>query len=179
MDVPIPDTTLPSLDLEAALPAAAGGDTAAFEWLYRQHAPALVPVLWRLAGGDHARAEDWLQESFVQAWGRLRQLREPAAFPGWIKRLAINLALSDRRRAGFPVLEHTHDDAAPEPPWPGADLDLERAIARLPDRARQVLVLFHLCDLSHAEIAELMAIEIGTSKAQLSRARTLVKEMLA
>lgn len=175
MDVAIDDP----FDLSVAVPAAANGDTEAFEALYRRFAPKLVPVLWRLAAGDRARAEDWLQDAFVQAWGRLRHLRDPAAFPGWMKRLAINVALSDRRRAGFRVVEDTHDAAAPEPPWPGADLDLERAIARLPDRARQVLVLFHLCDLSHAEIAELMTIETGTSKAQLSRARSLIKEMLA
>lgn len=175
MDASVDD----SLDLTLTVQAAADGDTSAFEQLYRCFAPGLVPVLWRLAAGDDARAEDWLQDAFVHAWGRLGEIREPQAFPGWIKRLAINVALADRRRAGFRVVEDTREAAAPEPPWPGADLDLERAIARLPDRARQVLVLFHLCDLSHAEIADLMTIETGTSKAQLSRARSLVKEMLA
>ncbi|MBY6203871.1 sigma-70 family RNA polymerase sigma factor [Halomonas denitrificans] len=175
MDASVDD----GLDLSHTVPAAAGGDRAAFERLYRRYAPGLVPVLWRLAAGDEARAEDWLQDAFVQAWGRLGEIRRPQAFPGWIRRLAINVALADRRRAGFRVVDARRDAAGPEPPWPGADLDLERAIARLPDRARQVLVLFHLCDLSHAEIAEVMTIETGTSKAQLSRARSLLKEMLA
>ena len=175
MDASVDD----SPDLNHAVPAAAGGDTAAFEQLYRRYAPRLVPVLWRLAAGDDARAEDWLQDAFVRAWGRLHELREPQAFPGWIKRLAINVALADRRRAGFRVVEARHDAAGPEPPWPGADLDLERAIAGLPDRARQVLVLFCLCELSHAEIGQLMTIETGTSKAQLNRARSMLKEMLA
>ncbi len=175
MDVSIDD----SLDLSGTVRAAARGDTAAFERLYRRYAPGLMPALWRLSGGDDARAQDWMQDAFVRAWKQLDQLREPNAFPGWLKRLAVNVALSDRRRAGFRVVEETRDRPAPEPPWPGADLDLERAIARLPDRARQVLVLFHLCDLSHAEIAVLMTIETGTSKAQLSRARSLLKEMLA
>lgn len=168
-----------ALDLHETVGAAALGDTAAFEALYRRYAPGLVPVLWRLAAGDEARAEDWLQDAFVQAWGSLGKLRDPGAFPAWLKRLAINVALSDRRRAGFRVVKAAQEAAGPEPPWPGADLDLERAIARLPERARQVLVLFCLCELSHAEIGELMTIETGTSKAQLSRARSMLKEMLA
>jgi RNA polymerase sigma-70 factor (ECF subfamily) len=175
MDVPIDA----SLNECADVRAAARGDREAFERLYRAHASGLFPALWRLAGGDRGRAEDWLQDAFVQAWGRLDQLKDPAAFPAWIRRLAINVALSDRRRASFRVASEAPDAAAPEPPWPGADLDLERAIATLPDRARQVFVLFHLCDLGHAEIAERMAVEVGTSKAQLHRARTILKEKLA
>ena len=159
--------------------AATRGDRDAFERLYRAHATGLFPALWRLAGGDRSRAEDWLQDAFVQAWDRLDQLKDPTAFPAWIHRLAINVALSDRRRAGYRVVAGQSDAAAPDPPWPGADLDLERAIATLPDRARQVFVLFHLCDLGHAEIAERMKVEVGTSKAQLHRARTLLKEKLA
>ncbi len=175
MDVPI-DL---ALDARTDVPAAARGDRDAFERLYRAHAAGLYPALWRLAGGDRTRAEDWLQDAFIQAWSRLDQLKDPAAFPAWIQRLAVNVALSDRRRSGFRVASEAPDRAAPEPPWPGADLDLERAIAMLPDRARQVFVLFHLCDLGHAEIAERMAVEIGTTKAQLHRARTILKEKLA
>lgn len=159
--------------------AAKRGDCAAFERLYRAHAGRLMAVLWRLAGGDKGLAEDWLQDAFVQAWKKLDQLHEPAAFGGWIKRLAINIALGEKRRGRLDSVDVEVDAGAPEPPWPAADLDLERAIARLPERSRQVLVLFHLSDLGHAEIAELMGIEPGTSKAQLHRARNLLKEMLA
>jgi len=158
--------------------AACAGDNAAFEQLYRRHAGWLLPLLWRLAGGDRARAEDWLQDAFVQAWKQLRQLRDPAAFGGWIKRLAVNIALADRRRHSLVVAAVTADPAAPEPPWPAADLDLERAIAALPARAREVLVLFHLGGFSHQQIGALMGIEVGTSKAQLHRARGLLKEVL-
>ncbi len=159
--------------------AARRGDRAAFEGLYRRHAGWLLPVLWRLAGGDRARAEDWLQEAFVLAWQKLDQLRDDDAFPAWLKRLAVNLALAEQRRGRLVLAEGTIDRAAPEPPWPAADLDLERAIVGLPERARQVLVLFHLAGLGHAEIGQAMGIDPGTSKAQLHRARSLLKERLA
>lgn len=158
--------------------AARDGDRAAFERLYRRHARRLLPVLWRLAGGDRALAEDWLQDAFVHVWHKLDQLRDDAAFAGWARRLAVNVALSDRRRGRLTTVDAEVDPGAPEPPWPAADLDLERAIASLPERARQVLVLFHLSDLGHADIARVLDIEPGTSKAQLHRARQLLKEKL-
>lgn len=169
---------IPDPDADLVI-AAAGGDRTAFAALYRRHAGWLLPTLWRLAGGDRERAEDLVQEAFIQAWRKLGQVRDPAAFGGWLKRLAVNLALADRRRLRPVETEAGFEAAAPEPPWPGSDLDLERAIARLPERARQVLVLYHLEGLGHGEIAELMEIEEGTSKAQLHRARGLLKEMLA
>ena len=159
--------------------AAQRGETAAFEQLYRRHAGRLMPILWRLAGGDRPLAEDWLQEAFVQAWNKLGQLREAGAFGGWLRTLAVNIALAEKRRGRLATVDAEVDPGAPEPPWPAADLDLERAIAALPERARQVLVLFHLSNMGHAEIAESMGIDPGTSKAQLHRARTLLKEKLA
>jgi len=171
---PAPDSSPDAALVEAAR----RGDCEAFSGLYTAHAGWLLPVLWRLAGGDRQLAEDWLQDAFVQAWRKLDQLREPAAFSGWLKRLAVNVALGEKRRGRLISVDVDAEASAPEPPWPAADLDLERAIARLPARARQVLVLFHLSDMGHAEIAEIMGIEPGTSKAQLHRARTLLKEML-
>ncbi|MEN1727577.1 MAG: sigma-70 family RNA polymerase sigma factor [Pseudomonadota bacterium] len=162
----------------AFVEAAQSGDVRAFETLYHRHASRLMPMLWRLAGGDRPLAEDWLQDVFVRAWQKLDQIRDRAAFGGWIRRLAANIALSDRRRGRLATVDVDVEAAAPEPPWPAADLDLERAIAALPVRARQVIVLFHLSDLSHAEIAELQGVNVGTSKAQLHRARQMLKEAL-
>lgn len=151
-----------------------------FHRLYQRHAGYLLPMLWRLSGGDAGQAEDWLQESFLKAWRLLDRLEEPAAFGAWLKRLAINLALSDRRRAHLATETETLDiQAAPMPPWPAADQDMELAIARLPARARQVLVLFCLEGYTHAEIGQLMAIDEGTSKGQLHRARKILKEALS
>lgn len=173
------DTSATGTRTDAELVSAAAiGNRSAFAELYRRHGGRLLPTLWRLTGGDRSAAEDLLQDAFVKAWTKLDQLREPAAFRGWLKRLAVNLALADRRRLKPVNAGEIPEQADVEPPWPAADIDLERAIARLPQRARQVLVLFHLEGLPHAEIAALMRIEEGTSKAQLHRARNLLKEML-
>lgn len=156
------------------------GDARAFSRLYERHAGRLLPVLWRLTGGDRGQAEDLLQEAFVQAWKRLDQLRDPARFGPWLKQTAINLALSDRRRMRVVGDESGLDQLVEAaPPWPSADLDLEQAIAGLPERARQVLVLFCLEGYSHDEIARTLGIEAGTSKGQLHRARGLLREVLS
>ena len=160
--------------------AARNGDRNAFAGLYRRHAGWMRPLLWRLAGGDGGLAEGLLQDSFVQAWQKLEHLREPERFGGWLKQLAVNVALADRRR----LKVSGTDDALPhladiEPPWPATDLDLERAITQLPTRARDVLVLFCLEGFSHQEIAETLNVEVGTSKAQLHRARQILKETLS
>jgi RNA polymerase sigma-70 factor (ECF subfamily) len=158
--------------------AAQRGDVRAFEALYHQHAKRLMPMLWRLAGGDNSQAEDWLQEVFVQAWQKIAQVREAAAFSGWLRRIAANIALNERRRGGLSTVDVEAEAVAPAPPWPAADVDLERAIAALPERARQIFVLFHLAEHSHAEIAELLGVDVGTSKAQVHRARQLLQEAL-
>jgi RNA polymerase sigma factor (sigma-70 family) len=159
---------------------AVDGNRGAFGILYRRHVRWLLPLLWRMTGGDHGAAEDLAQEAFVQAWFKLDQLNNRERFAGWLKTLAINLALADRRKLRPAGSDQAlaHQESL-QPPWPAADLDLETAIARLPDRARQVLVLFCIEGFSHEEIATTMKIETGTSKAQLHRARTLLKETLS
>jgi RNA polymerase sigma factor (sigma-70 family) len=159
---------------------AAKGDCQAYAQLYERHAGWLLTLLWRFTGGDKGKAEDVLQEAFVQAWTRLGQLREPARFGGWLRKLAINLALADRRKLQIAGTDQALAGISdPEPPWPASDVDLERSIAALPERARQVLVLFCVEGCSHDEIAHTLNIEVGTSKAQLHRARGLLKETLS
>jgi RNA polymerase sigma-70 factor (ECF subfamily) len=137
-------------------------------------------MLWRLSGGDTGRAEDWLQDSFHRAWQTIGSLKAPERFGAWLKRLALNTALADRRRPSLQLVDGSkHPIHEIEPPWPASDLDLERAVASLPDRAREVLVLFCMEGFSHAEIADRMQTDIGTSKAQLHRARQLLQERLS
>ena len=164
---------------------AGAGDRAAFEALYRRHRDRVYGLLWRLAGGDAATAEDLLQEAFVRAWQKLDTFRGESRFGTWLHRLSANVALSDRRlrirRVGREValegaVERTAaGDSDVRAPW---QLDLERAIAALPERARTVLVLYDIEGYSHAEISELTGMAIGSSKAQLHRARMLVREGL-
>ena len=189
---PVPDASCTSMDAQTRSAAVVeppdaelvsrsrGGCQQAFADLYQRHAGRLMPMLWRLSGGRVAQAEDWLQDGFLQAWRKLDGLDDPQSFGAWLKRLTVNLALSDRRRPQLLTESAGLDTVAvSDPPWPAADRDLERAVAALPPRAREVLVLFCLEGLSHAEIASAMGIDPGTSKAQLHRARQLLKESLS
>jgi RNA polymerase sigma-70 factor (ECF subfamily) len=189
-----PRAGAPAGDPEAELVARArAGDAAAFERLYRAHAGRVHAVCLRLLA-DRGRAEEATQDAFVRAWRRLGSFRGESAFGSWLYRLAANVALdllrSERRRAGGLAdwdAEGEDPDGAPardlpEPPsarrQPGAALDLERAIRTLPPRARAVFVLHDLEGYRHGEIAGLAGIAEGTSKAQLHRARKLLREIL-
>ena len=161
------------------------GDRGAFGKLYLRHRDRIHALLWRLAGGDHALAEDLLQESFVRAWRKLDSFRGDARFGTWLHRLSVNVALSDRRTRLRKAEKETGMDEAVERTATGArdvtmdkHMDLEQAIAKLPERARTVLVLFDVEGLTHAEIASATGMAEGSSKAQLHRARKLVREEL-
>lgn len=166
--------------------AAAGGDAAAFEALYRRHAARVHGVVLRLAGWQRARAEDLVQEAFLRAWQALPQWRGEAAFGTWLHRLAVNTALMDlRARRARPVLDGDDGDALDAAP--AADsagrgtalaMDLERAVATLPPRARAVLVLHDVEGWTHEEVAAALGMAAGSSKAQLHRARSLLRARL-
>ena len=158
------------------------GDAAAFEELYRTHAGRIHALCLRLEG-DRARAEELTQDVFVRAWERLATFRGESAFGTWLHRLAVNVVLADRRslwRRGRRLL-FTDDPAAFERPGDavaGSPGDLEGAIAALPRGARSVFVLHDVEGYTHEEIARLSGIAEGTSKAQLFRARRLLREAL-
>jgi RNA polymerase sigma-70 factor (ECF subfamily) len=164
---------------------ARGGDRTAFESLYRRHSGRIHALVWRLCGGDSALAEDLLQESFIRAWNKLAGFRGDSRFATWLHRLSVNVALSDRRirlrRAEREVnlqepVERTAQGASDL--YAGERMDLEMAIAKLPERARTVLVLYDIEGYRHGEIAEMTGMAEGSSKAQLHRARRLVREEL-
>jgi RNA polymerase sigma-70 factor (ECF subfamily) len=162
--------------------AAAGGDRHAFQRLYRLHADRVYGALLRLAGYDHARAEDLTQEAFLRAWQKLGEFRYESAFGTWLYRLAVNLALMDIRARGANPVGFVDDDSLPEygeTPFCAAERDeLQRAIAKLPPRARAVLVLHDIEGWRHEEIGDELAMAVGTSKAQLHRARHLLRKVL-
>jgi RNA polymerase sigma-70 factor (ECF subfamily) len=159
------------------------GDHAAFEQLYRLHAGRVYALCLRLAGDD-AEAKRLTQDVFVRAWERLGTFRAESAFSSWLHRLAVNVVLADRRAAGRRYRRVvTEADApayeGPDPAvWTPERLDLEQAIASLPPGARAVFVLYHIEGYSHEEIATLTGIASGTSKAQLHRARQLLRKAL-
>jgi RNA polymerase sigma-70 factor, ECF subfamily len=159
------------------------GDRSAFEALYRQHVGRIYALCLRL-GGEVARAEDLTQEVFVRAWQKLAQFRGESAFSTWLHPLAVNVALMERRsrRSRDAHAFLTDDVAAFERPTAGFDpaggMDIERAVALLPPGARAVFVLHDVEGYRHEEIAEMTGVTVGTSKAQLHRARRILRERL-
>jgi RNA polymerase sigma-70 factor, ECF subfamily len=164
--------------------AAAGGSTAAFEQLYRRHAPRIHALCLRMTG-NVATAEDCVQDAFVQAWRSLAQFETRSAFGTWLHRIAVNTVLQQVRRRQEVLgeadsFEREVADTLADPlaADPGRNRDLERAIAGLPPGARHVLVLVGLYGHSHEEAAQMLGVAVGTCKAQLHRARALLSERL-
>ena len=167
---------------------AAAGDSRAFEKLYRLHVDRIFGLCCRLCNGDTARAEQSTQDSFVRAWEKLGSFRGESRFGTWLHRLTVNVVLGEHRLLkrwvtfddGVGTEDESSDDAAtaPQQEDTGLKMDLERALSRLPNGARTVLVLHDIEGYQHEEIASLTGIAVGTSKAQLHRARRLMRGWL-
>jgi RNA polymerase sigma factor (sigma-70 family) len=182
MNVPLLDVSrAPDADT-ALVHLSAAGDAGAFETLYRTHVGRVHGAILRLVGMDRARAEELTQEAFIRAWQKLSSFRHESAFSTWLYRLGVNTALMDLR--GRREAENV-DDATLEyaaggdvPFCAGERGDLERAVSALPPRARAVLVLHDVEGWKHEEIANELGMAIGSSKAQLHRARGLLRRAL-
>ncbi|MBS0438455.1 MAG: sigma-70 family RNA polymerase sigma factor [Proteobacteria bacterium] len=181
-DIPLVESS--ERDADAALVRrAVAGEVAAFEQLYRRHAGRVHGAILRLVGRDRARAEELTQDAFVQAWRKLGSFRFESAFATWLHRLGVNIALMDLRIRRDE--DATDDDALQaaaggEIPFCAAERgDLERAVAGLPTRARAVLVLHDVEGYKHEEISAELGMAVGSSKAQLHRARGLLRRALA
>lgn len=165
---------------DAAL--AAVGETRAFERLYRRHAGRIHGLACRMIGPDEA--PEITQDVFVRAWMKLGSFRGESAFGTWLHRLAVNVMLGRRgalglERSRFEAGEETLASLPARPATPGLTVDFESAMGRLPPGAKQVFVLHDVEGYKHQEIAGLLGIAAGTSKAQLHRARMILREHLA
>ncbi|MEO2176645.1 MAG: RNA polymerase sigma factor [bacterium] len=162
---------------ERALVAQAkNNDYGAYEQLYKMHVGRVYALCVRLCN-DRDMAEDLSQEAFVLAWRKLSSFRGDSAFGSWLYRIATNTALSYlRKQKPFQYsvdIDETEEEAIPEDI--GAQMGLEQAIGKLPDGARAVFVLYSLEGHTHDEIASMLNIAQGSSKAQLHRARQLLQ----
>ena len=165
--------------------AAAAGDRQAFERIYRSHVNRVFSVCVRMTG-DRVLAEELTQDVFVRAWSKLTLYRGESAFSTWLHRLAVNVVLNarkteGRRRGRFAAESEEVDDVAPalaRTAPAGIAIDLEAAVAALPPGARRVFVLHDIEGYKHEEIATMLDITSGGSKAQLHRARLLLREAL-
>ncbi len=160
--------------------AAVDGDVEAFGQLYARFAPRVFGLCLRLTGQREA-AEDCTQEAFVAAWRALDRFERRSRFSTWLQRIAVRTVLARRRGLRFRNEVAEPADGMPDVADPGAGapaLDVERAIARLPQGARHVLVLVGIYGYSHSEAAEMLGLAEGTCKAQMYRARSLLSAAL-
>lgn len=183
-------TAVATTEAQAALSAdsvndvarASAGDRRAFERLYRAHVDRVFSLCARMCG-DRAAAEELTQDVFVRAWEKLTLFRGESSFATWLHRLAVNVVLNARKGDGrrrsriddsvedLEMLPHATDHV-------GERMDLQAAIAALPPGARRVFVLHDVQGFRHEDIAEMLGVTSGGSKAQLHRARMLLREKL-
>ena len=172
------------IDWEGALvERARAGDTRAFERLYREHAGRVYGLCLRMTRQPHL-AEDCTQETFINAWRALARFETRSSLGTWLHRIAVNVTLAKRRKAtrDAPLPDVEVEDEAIEPDWtletPVEVQEIEEAIGALPQGARDALVLHALYGYSHTEAAQMLGLAEGTCKAQLHRARKLLRERL-
>jgi RNA polymerase sigma factor (sigma-70 family) len=160
------------------------GDADAQAWLYRQYGKAMYNICIRMTG-NREDAGDTLQEAFILAFNNLGQLKEPASFGSWLRRIVVNECIrSGKRLFHWKDLDEQHEDAHSQPEdatawWMNINLELvHREIQELPGGCRQVFVLYVLENYSHKGIAAELGISESTSKSQYQRARQLLKERI-
>lgn len=177
------DQSSPSASATNDVFAAARGDRQAFERLYRAHVDRVYSLCTRMVG-DRGAAEEITQDVFVRVWQKLPSFRGDSAFSTWVHRVAVNVVLSQRKAGGQVAARSVADDdavhAVPSRPVAVGDrMDLDAAIAELPRGARTVFVLHDVEGFTHEEIGEQLGITPGGSKAQLHRARLLLRTALS
>ena len=172
-----------SMSIETLVKRAQARDSRAFEALYRRLVGRIYALCLRMSG-DAQRAEELTQDVFVRAWERMESFRGDSKFTTWLHRLAVNVVLQAGRAKGRRE-SREHLVANPEDylsrvtrEMPGTRVDLERAIASLPEGARTVLVLRDIQGFKYEEIAEMQGVALGTVKAQIHRARKMMREKL-
>ena len=159
------------------------GDVQAFEQLYRDNVGRIYPLCLRMCANADL-AEEMVQETFIRAWQKLGTFRGASAFSTWLHRVAVNVVLGNRRSgarraARFEPMGERPLDVEGKEERPGRSLDLERAVANLPTKAREIFVLHDVEGYRHKEIADIAGVAVGTSKAQLHRARKLLRKALS
>jgi RNA polymerase sigma-70 factor (ECF subfamily) len=166
---------------QALVQRACAGEARAFERLYREHAGRVYGLCLRMTR-DAQLAEDCVQDTFINAWRALPRFEVRSSLSTWLHRIAVNVSLAKRRKSS-PAEALPEDDEGVAADWtletPVEVEEIETAIEGLPDGARDALVLHALYGYSHGEAAHMLGIAEGTCKAQLHRARQLLRERLS
>ena len=163
---------------------AQAGDTSAFEIIYRDNSPRVFALCLRLSGGTIDDASELMQTVFIQAWRGLPTFRGDSALSSWLHRLTVNAMLessrSEKRRTARVMSIEDPEGVGAESvrETPDLNVDLERAIAGLPEGVRIAFVLHDIEGYQHDEIAKQLGVTTGTVKSQVHRARQLLMKAL-
>ncbi|MEI6512651.1 MAG: sigma-70 family RNA polymerase sigma factor [bacterium] len=173
------------------------GDRAAFDLLVRRYERKAYQLAFRLCNGSSDDAGDVVAEAFLRVFTSIKTFRQDASFTTWLFRIVTNVFLDIRKRErlrSHESLDAIHDleegsvtpQIADPLPGPDAAIDrdereqlLQKAINRLPDYQRAMVLMFHVEGLSYEEIAEAMELPLGTVKSRLNRARLSLKQYLS
>jgi RNA polymerase sigma factor (sigma-70 family) len=158
---------------------AQAGDQAAFAELVRRR-QSWIRNLMRRCSGDITLADDLSQQVFLQAWRKIRQLRQANTFAGWLKRLAITTWLQHQRKndALYDAADY-EDTPLAQPDTTSLAMDLDQALSLLVGPVRLCVVLsYHEC-MSHGEIAKLTELPLGTVKSHIRRGTLQLQQLLA
>jgi RNA polymerase sigma-70 factor (ECF subfamily) len=176
-----PVDSLPAAEPSSDVARAAAGDVRAFEALYRLHLPRVHGLVRRMTAGRDT--DEITQDVFVRVWQKLGTFRGDSSFGTWLHRLAVNVVIerfrSDQsRRAKLHEGEDVFEMLAAPADTRDLGMDFETALEKLPDGAREIFVLHDVEGHKHHEIATMLGISAGTSKAQLHRARMILRRHL-
>jgi RNA polymerase sigma-70 factor (ECF subfamily) len=162
------------------------GDRRAFEQLMRLHHGMVRAQLRRLVNGDHGKADDLAQETFLLAWRKLHQFRGDARFSTWLYRIAYTCFLQAHRKKSGPSGGTRGGDAAgggtesaSVPDTLDLRLDVQRAMQRLSPAEQIVLLHCVQLGLSHSETAYVLSMPLGTVKSHATRGKEKLRALLA
>jgi RNA polymerase sigma-70 factor, ECF subfamily len=189
-EFPVPALALPETALKdkpalaaasdsALIAAAVGGMEAAFRELFKRHTPHLLQFVTRVLGPNAADAEDVVQDAWLRAYPALVTFRNESSFSTWLCSVALRAALDSMRRGKRHITDTLfEEDSSTEPPHSEDKMDIETAIAQLAPGYRMVLLLHDVEGFTHEEIGLQLGIAPGTSKAQLFKARRVMRALL-
>lgn len=157
---------------------ACAADSQAFSEIVRRRQSGVRHFMYRLCR-DRSLGDDLAQQVFIKIWRGLPRLREVAAFDGWLRRVMVTTWLEELRRRKLDVDAGQDPDTLParEPPL-AERWDLDAALARLAPHARLCVVLAYHDGLSHAEIAELTGLALGTVKSHVVRGAARLRQLM-
>ena len=172
------DNQLTSSD-SALVAAAVSGGEREFRELFRRHTPHLLQFVTRVLGSSRSDAEDVVQDTWLRAYPALVTFRSESSFSTWLCAVGLRAALDSMRRGKRHIADSLFDDEAASAPVADDErMDIESAIARLSPGYRMVLLLHDVEGFTHEEIALQLGIAPGTSKAQLFKARRVMRALL-